>query len=97
MRLLPVVVKTTTTIKHVDRALTSDSRNTRGKGGGGGGGGGIALASSFSVFTGLAVVLAAELFRARGLGAMEQTVDEGSDRHENTRVANQRLLCNLRW
>ena len=78
MSLLVVVVKTTTTIKHVDKALTSDSRNKRGTGGGGGGG--MALASSFSVFTGLAIVLAAvELFRARGLGAMEQTIDKGSD------------------
>ena len=85
--LLVAVVKTATTIKHVDKALTSDSRITRGAGGAGGGG--IALASSFSVLTGLVVVLAAvELFLARGLGAMEQTaqVNEEGDRYEATKV-----------
>jgi hypothetical protein len=70
IRFLLVAVKTTTTIKHVDKALTSDSRITRGAGGVGGGG--IALASSFSVLTVPVVGLAAvEPFRARGLGAME--------------------------
>jgi hypothetical protein len=75
MRLLLVAERMRTTMRHVDSALTSGSRIARGTGGAGGGG--IALESSFSVFTGLVTVLVAvEPFRARGLGAMMQTVDD---------------------